>query len=109
MIYLIIISGIAFTIGNVLWDKFGIDEPKLFFVPLAVFIASLLSYAMSKLEKGITRLLVQYLFILSLGNIVKQLFYSEQIKQINDYIFGGVVTVWLFLTLIKTKQWETKK
>jgi hypothetical protein len=109
MIYLIVISGLVFTAGNVLWDKFGINEPKLFYVPLAVFLCALLYDQLNRLKEGYKRIFIQYLFILSLGNFLKQVFYTETIKQINDYVFGALVTVWLLYNLIKHSKWEMKK
>lgn len=89
-----IISGIAFTVGNIVWVLF--DEPKYFYVPLAVFISSLVWMEKERTEKGcVAHIFMQYFFILSCGNIVKQVFYTPDLAQINDYVFGGMVTVWL--------------
>lgn len=106
---LIIISGILFTIGNVIWPLFG--EPKLFFVPLAVFISLLIwtIKAETPAEHDLTHLLLKYLLILSFGNIIKQIFYTETIKHINDYVFGAIVTVWLVSKLFNRWAINTKR
>jgi len=108
VIRLIIISGIAFTIGNVVWPIW--DEPKIFYVPLAVFLLSCLVFIKSHTAPGsISKLLLNYLTLLAWGNLVKQAFYNENISQINDYVWGGLLTVWLIYKLYKNIKWEIPK
>lgn len=105
MIKAAVIFGLCFTVGNIVWPLF--NEPKLFYVPLAIFI-SLLIFIVKKNVKSDSKylpLFVNYLLLLSYGNIVKQVMYTERIKQVNDYIWGGLVTVWLLFNLIKLKKW----
>jgi hypothetical protein len=101
MIRVVIISGVCFTVGNIIWPFF--DEPKLFFVPLAIFISSAVWCVKSSVDIGSKwiHLLLSYLLLLSYGNIIKQMFYTDNIKQINDYIWGGLVTVWLLYKIKK--------
>ena len=99
MIRWIIITGFLFTIGNVVWIYFG--DPKLFYVPLAVFLFLLLYNCLKPVTK-ITKaqeVFLSYFILLAGGNIVKQLFYTDKIKQINDYVWGGIVTAWLIYKL----------
>lgn len=107
MLRIIMISGLCFTAGNIVWPLF--NEPKLFYVPLAVLLFSLLGFVKNKINKEPKwiRLVVNYLFILSCGNIVKQVFYTDKIKQINDYVFGGLVTI-VFIFLFG-QLWATQK
>lgn len=108
MIRIIIISGIAFTVGNVIWPIW--DEPKIFYVPLAVFLLSCLVFVKSRSTlDSISKLLLNYLTLLAWGNLAKQVFYTKEISQINDYVWGGLLTVWLFYKLYKNMKWETKK
>lgn len=110
MIKAIIISGFGFTIGNVIWDKFGINEPKLFYVPLAVFLLLMILYikkSVSEREK-ITHFFLTSLVLLAAGNLIKQLFYTENIKQLNDYLFGGLIFLWLLINLTIKIRWGTK-
>jgi hypothetical protein len=108
MIRVVIISGIAFTIGNIIWPLF--NEPKIFYIPLAIFISSMLWEIKSKISNSkCLYVLTDYLLLLSLGNIVKQVFYSDNIAQINDYFWGGLVTVRLLFKLKKHLKWETRK
>lgn len=103
----IIAAGLCFTIGNVVWPLF--NEPKLFFVPLAVFISLLIVAVKKNIQSSgkYIPLFMNYLLLLSYGNIIKQVLYSDRMEQINDYIWGGLVTVWLIIKLIKVKRWET--
>lgn len=108
VIRLIIISGLAFTVGNVVWPIW--DEPKIFYVPLAVFLLSCVLFVRSHTPPNtISKLLLNYLTLLACGNVVKQIFYTEKISQINDYVLGGLLTLWLFYKLYKNMKWETKK
>lgn len=100
----VIFSGAAFTVGNVIWPIF--DEPKIFYVPLGLFLFFLLWEVKKVVNKDYEKAAIEWLFILSAGNIIKQLFYTEKLKQINDYGFGAVVTVWLLYKLGKI--WATK-
>lgn len=96
-----IIFGVLFTAGNIVWPFF--NEPKLFYVPLAIFISIMLRYILSTLAERSypVRMLVLYLFILSCSNVVKQVLYTDKIKQINDYFFGAVATLWLLIMIIR--------
>lgn len=108
MIRLIIISGIAFTVGNVVWPIW--DEPKIFYVPLAVFLLSCVVFVKSHVAPNtISKLLLNYLTLLACGNVVKQIFYTQNISQINDYVWGGLLTVWLIYKLYKNSKWEIPK
>lgn len=99
-----IISGICFTIGNVVWDKF--DDPRIFYVPLAVFLllSTLFVRKTVKTSDQITIYLLDYLWILAVGNLIKQIFYySNTIKQVNDYAWGGLISLWLIFMIIREK------
>jgi len=93
----IILSGICFTVGNVIWPLF--DEPKLFYVPLAFLILTLLIDVKRSVTKDYEKAFFDWLVMLAAGNVVKQLFYSEKLAQINDYVFGAIITVWLIYKL----------
>jgi hypothetical protein len=105
MIKATVIAGVCFTIGNVIWPVF--DEPKLFYVPLAVFITLLIVMLKKNVQTNskCIHLIVNYLLLLSYGNIVKQVLYTDEIAQVNDYIWGGLVTIWLLINLVKVKKW----
>lgn len=69
----------------------------------------LYAYNMMKKEirvHPIDRYCLTYIMLLAYGNVVKQVFYSERIKQINDYVWCGLATVWLVIMIIK---WVTRK
>lgn len=102
---LIIITGFLFTLGNILWPV--LKDQKYFYVPLALFISFLLYYVnITLVNVGvITKYIMRYFLLLSFGNIVKQLLYTPTLKQINDYIWGGLCTLGL-ITLIL---WEIHK
>lgn len=101
MIVLIIIFGVLFTAGNIVWPYF--NEPKLFYVPLAVFIWLLIVKLMqvSEKEHEVKRYFITWLFLLASGNVVKQIFYTDRIKQINDYAWGGLCTLVLIIMIIR--------
>ncbi len=107
MIRLVIISGIAFTVGNIVWPIW--DEPKFFYVPLAVFLLSCVTFVKSKTANDtVNYLLLKYLTLLSWGNLAKQVFYTDSIAQINDYVWGGLLTLWLFYKLGERRKNKTK-
>lgn len=94
----VIISGFCYVIGNLTWEAAG--EEKLYFVPLAVFIMTLIMYV-KKEYRGKNKYVVcllEYFMLLSIGSVIKEMFYSYTIKQINDYYWGGFVTVFYFTT-----------
>lgn len=99
MIVLIIIFGFLFLIGNIIAVPMG--EPKLFYVPLSVLLFLLFKYVGDTVKKPspIIRYLLLYFLALSTTNIVKQVFYSERIKQVNDYICGGIATLILIIAI----------
>lgn len=98
----IAVSGIAFTLGNIIWPYF--DEPKLYYVPLAVLLSSLI-YEYKKLCIGDSGLnfILEWLFALSISNVVKQILYTPTIAHINDYVIGAIVTLIYLLKFLKWK------
>lgn len=99
MIRAVIISGILFTIGNVIWREY--NDPKLYYVPMALFLLLLMVQVTRTYTGGsqyIQAFLV-WLVALAAGNFVKQLFYTEKVRQIADYWWGGVITALLILSL----------
>lgn len=111
MIKAIIIAGIAFAIGNIIWNKFGMTDPKLFYVPLAAFLLLMILYVKRTISvrDKITHLLMSYLVLLAAGNFIKQLFYSENVKQLNDIWWGGLISLWLIVNLLIKTRWEIRK
>ena len=104
---LIIAATICFVIGNIVWPFF--NEPKLFYVPLAVLMA-LYAFDMYKLRKDdspIIKIWLGWVLLLACGNVIKQVFFSDLMKQINDYVWGGLITLWLIISIIL--KWETRK
>lgn len=103
MIRWIIIAAFAFTIGNIVWPMVGKEgDPRLFFIPLAVMILLLFVYARHTIavnQPRWVRNFIDYFVVLAAGNVIKQMFYSEKMKQINDYYFGGLMTLVLIITL----------
>ena len=109
MIYIVIFSGIAFAVGNVIWDKWGLDNPAYFYVPLSVFLLSLVLEVRSHYRaNGFRKIVLSYLSLLAAGNVIKQVFYDPRLAQINDYVWGGLVTAWLIYKLVKLR-WATRK
>jgi len=104
-IILIIITGILATLGNAFWDQF--NEPKLFWIPFSVFIMLLMYEVCAKSikENKIKKYFLTYLLLLSMGNVVKQVFYNEKMRQWNDYVFGSLLTLILLIFLA----WEIRK
>lgn len=100
----IIIGALCYLAGNILWEPLG--EEKLYFVPQAVLILLLIIEVRKKTVKHL-RIFFTYFMLLAAGNVVKELFYSYYLKQVNDYIFGGFMTLWLLYQLLKL--WATQK
>lgn len=108
MIAVIIISGLLFVIGNITWPLF--NEQKVLYVPQALFFISLLTFIKSKVERQTASFIfICYFLWLARGNLVKQVFYTDTIKQVNDYIWGALVTGWLLFKLKKHLKWATLK
>lgn len=108
IVNLTILSGFLFTIGNIIWNKFGLNEPKIMYVPLSIFLFLLVfNLRISQRKEDVyKKIFLTYLLLLAGGNVIKQVFYSDSLKQVNDYIFGGLVTIWLIVNLIlcRTRQ-----
>ncbi len=100
-ILLVIASGFLFMAGNIGYS-FGMSE-KAFWVPLALHILCLVHYISSKVKKPVEKLYLKYFTVLAWGNLIKQLFYTDSIKQINDFILGGIATIVLIVKL-----WENQ-
>ena len=102
-------SGFLFVVGNATWRL--ANEPKLFWFPLGIFIAVLVIYAAKDQPKNkrnatfVEKTLLGYFVTLAWGNIIKQAFYTEGL-QINDYIWGLVVTLVMIITIIA---WAIRK
>jgi hypothetical protein len=97
---LLIVCGFSFVIGNVTWPLFG--DPRVFYVPLALFLFFMLWQISEPGEKTVLQeYCIRYFKILSISNVFKQIFYNEHIDQINDYVVGSVVTIILLIFVIK--------
>jgi hypothetical protein len=113
MIRWAIIAGFAFMLGNIFWPYIG--EPKLFYVPLATMILLLFIEIKSHYKKDKSRLpiFIDFFVLLAWGNLVKQLFYSDNpqvyvvrywmplMSLLNDYIWGLVNIIYLIYNLLK--------
>lgn len=103
MIRWVIISNFVFLVANITWIYTG--DPKFFYVPLALLLVAFNYYILKSFKgKGNTILFLEYFLWLSYGNLIKQLFYSETLKQINDYAWGSLMTIYLIYKL-----WATRK
>lgn len=73
------------------------------YVPLAVFMFLLVcEVRWPKVQRTIVQnYFITYFVFLALGNIVKQMFYDDTMRQINDYVVGGLATLILLIFLIK--------
>lgn len=99
MIVAVIISGILFTIGNLIWKEYG--DPRLYYVPLALFLL-LLMIQVTRSYPGkseYVKCFLVWLVALAAGNFVKQLFYSDKFAVITDHWWGGFVTGLLIISL----------
>ena len=98
MIKWVIIANFVFLIANMTWVYTG--DPKFFYVPLALLLVAFNYYIKKSFKgKGNAILFLEYFLWLSYGNLIKQLFYSETAKQINDYAWGGCMTAYLIYKL----------
>lgn len=71
------------------------------YVPLAFFLSFLLWNVKAPVKRTtIHNWLLNYFILLSVSNIVKQIWYSPLIEQINDYVVGGLATLILLILLI---------
>lgn len=107
MVRLYYISGILFTIGNVVWPYFG--DYRVFFIPLALFLFMGAWCVKKRPQREVTKiddLFLEYIVLLAAGNIVKQVFYNNHtIKQVNDYVWGSLLTIILLSRIL----WEIRK
>ena len=100
MIKFILIAAFLFLLGNIFTSYF--NEPKLFFVPLALMVALFFTDATIHNWNGdyMTRTSLCYFTLLAYGWILKQVFYSEKFNFYHDYIWGGLVTGGFIVMLI---------
>jgi hypothetical protein len=122
MVIYFIISAILFTIGNIIWNNFGINDPHYFYIPLALQLwigAWTIKNWYNSLFKANQYIsyLLDYVWLLAAGNVVKQVCYDyDDVKKINDYVFGSVATVrmlfllgrYYFIQRKKNNKWETR-
>lgn len=104
MVKAFIISGICFTIGNLIWDKF--DDPRVFYIPLSVFLFVGAWYVKKTAfkEGKITDYFLDYILLLAAGNIIKQVcYYNGTVAEVNDLYWGAALTLWLIARIIKLK------
>lgn len=109
MVKLFIISAISFALGNICWDLFGWEEPRLFYIPLAIllFMGAWCVKHFSSKKGVIVNYFLDYVVLLAAGNVIKQIFYySYVIKEVNDYVYGILLTVWLIARIIA---WEIRR
>ncbi len=109
--WLVIFSGLSYTIGNATYLILHY-EPKLVWGPLASFLLLCLVYIKSTIVwyDKLKLACINWLVCLAAGNLVKQLFYTSTIKQINDYIYGAAVTVGFIIYILKNrKKWEIQR
>lgn len=99
----IAIMGIYFWIGNMVWARF--NEPKIYYIPLSIFISLMLFYIKTEaVGIKVWYYVIEFLFLLSLGNIIKQVLYSPNIVIRNDYIFAaGLLIQLIWQCLIKQR------
>lgn len=112
MIFILItISGYAFLWGNMNWHKYG--KPELMWIPQAFFMFFMLHLVCETVKKNNKWKWLfyplQFLALLSVGNIVKQITYKPG-SQTWDYIWGAIAaTGYIIFILIKNKKWVTRK
>ena len=96
----ILISALLFTIGNATYRQWH-NEPKFVWVPMAAMILFLMIEVKNSVsaKKKVLRILFEYFVLLAGGNLIKQIFYTDTIKQINDYWWWALATVWLIYKL----------
>lgn len=104
MVKAFIICAISFAIGNVLWDNFGFNDPRLFYIPLSALLFSSAWYVKKTSLKRSNYIIhfLDYIVLLAGGNVIKQVFYyNDTIQQINDYWWGSLISAWLIIILIR--------
>jgi len=84
---LVIISCAAFWVGSMVWTI--INEPEIYYKPLAVMIfCSLFLIKEYAIKQGrFIYVSHWFFFILSITNVVKELFFKPMQFSVNDYIF----------------------
>lgn len=101
MIRVIIILNFIFLLSNILWPFIG--DPKAYYIPLALLLVAF-NFQLWKTEgRRFVRVFLEYFVLLAIGNLIKQIFYSENLKVLNDYYWGGFLTVYLIVKLWVTQ------
>lgn len=104
----IIVTGFLFVLGNMFWPRF--HEPKVMYVPLALFLFLLLHFVASKtaVHNRVQFYLLNFLSVLAVGNIVKQVTYKAG-TQTWDYVWGATAAViYIIFLFIKDKKWANR-
>lgn len=98
MIRLIIILNFVFLVSNILWVYIG--DPKAFYIPLALLLVAFNFHLWKTFEGSrYVKAFLEYFVLLAIGNLIKQIFYSENMRQLNDYYWGGFLSVYLIIKL----------
>lgn len=98
MINIIIILNFIFLLSNILWQYVG--DPKAFYIPLALLLVAF-NFQLWKTFEGsrYVKAFLEYFVLLAIGNLIKQIFYSDTLRVANDYYWGGFLTVYLIIKL----------
>lgn len=98
----IIILNFIFLLSNILWPFIG--DPKVFYIPLALLLVAFNFQLWKTEDRRFVKVFLEYFVLLAIGNLIKQIFYSERLKQLNDYYWLGFLTVYLIIKLWATRR-----
>lgn len=100
MAKVLIVANFLFLICNAVWF-FVTNDYRMYYVPLALLLVAF-NFYVYKTWKGSKVILVffDYFLWLSYGNLIKMVFLNNKtVSEINDYVFGVVLTIVLIYRL----------
>lgn len=87
-------------------EDLGLADARIYFVPLFLLVNVLILGSYYN-YKGIGKWHeVQWLifFLLSTNQTVKNIFFDATVRTVNDYVFLGLILIYLFYQIIKRKK-----
>jgi|SRR5690349_16510721 len=99
---ILIVASFLFLICNAVGMLF-ISDWRIYYVPLALLLVAFNFYVWETWKgRKIVLIFFDYFLLLSFGNLIKMIFLNnETVSQVNDYAFGGFLTLRLIYKLIR--------
>lgn len=100
VVWVYIISAMAYTLGNVFWSRLG--DANLYFIPLAIFLLTgAITIRLPYKNKSVRQIVcLDWIVLLAAGNVIKQLMYDKSDIAERLDIYWGIFLACVFIPRI---------